>query len=317
MINPRWVSETRVGLGYHDFGVYPTDKFGPAIDIGAISFGRDFILPVRVVERVFQIRQNFMRVSGRQTLKFGADINPLRDSAQAETFFSGRFVFGEAIPLSNVIDSVAGPWNVAGGQRPAGRCRRGAARGRCRRAHFGLAGVRPRLAHRLPAGLRQSELGGLGQPDELLRRELDPGSCRTLLLTLGLRYELELKTNFPRDYNNFAPRAGFAWSPDPKTVARGGFGIYYSRIDGHIGYINDLLGETQQINQVFIPLTGIGGLQSPLTGQPLTSAEIYQTLQARGVLGQRAILRKTWRLTASCQARDTRYASVSGSWMTS
>ena len=73
-------------------------------------------------------------------------------------------------------------------------------------------------------------------------------------------------------------------------MARGGFGIYYSRIDGHIGYINDLLGETQQINQVFIPLTGIGGLQSPLTGQPLTSAEIYRTLQARGVLGQRAIL---------------------------
>ena len=70
VINPRWVSETRVGLGYHDFGVYPTDTFGPAIDIGAISFGRDFILPVRNLpvrnlERSFQVRQNFMRVSGR------------------------------------------------------------------------------------------------------------------------------------------------------------------------------------------------------------------------------------------------------------
>ena len=59
VINPRWVSETRVGLGYHDFGVYPTDTFGPAIDIGAISFGRDFILPVRNLERSFQVRQNF------------------------------------------------------------------------------------------------------------------------------------------------------------------------------------------------------------------------------------------------------------------
>ena len=108
VISPRWVSETRVGLGYHDFGVYPTDMSGPAIDIGAISFGRVFILPVRNLERFFQVRQNFMRMSGRQTLRFGADINPIRDSAHAETFFSGRFVFGEAVPLSNIIDNVAG-----------------------------------------------------------------------------------------------------------------------------------------------------------------------------------------------------------------
>ncbi len=57
-------------------------------------------------------------------------------------------------------------------------------------------------------------------------------------------------------------------------------------------YINDLLGDRQQIYQVFIPLTGVPGIQSTLTGQPLTSAEIYQTLQARGVLGQRAIQRE-------------------------
>ena len=61
-------------------------------------------------------------------------------------------------------------------------------------------------------------------------------------------------------------------------------------------YINDLLGDRQQIYQVFIPLTGVPGIQSTLTGQPLTSAEIYQTSprsqQARGVLGQRAIQRE-------------------------
>ena len=73
-------------------------------------------------------------------------------------------------------------------------------------------------------------------------------------------------------------------------MVRGGFGIYYSRIEGHIGFVNDLLGKTQQINQVFIPLTGLAGINSPLTGGRLTSAEIYQTLLARGVLGQRGIL---------------------------
>ncbi len=113
-----------------------------------------------------------------------------------------------------------------------------------------------------------------------------------LKLTLGLRHEFEIKTRFPRDYNNIAPRAGFAWSPDPKTVIRGGYGIYYARIDGQVAYINDLLGDAQQIYQVFIPLTGVGGIQSTLTGEPLTSAEIWQTQKARGVIGTRGITRE-------------------------
>ena len=83
VIGPRWVSETRLGLAYHDAGSYPTDPYGPSIDINGFGFfGRDFILPGRVVERAWQLRQNFTRVSGRHTFKFGADINPLRDSAR-------------------------------------------------------------------------------------------------------------------------------------------------------------------------------------------------------------------------------------------
>ena len=110
MISPQWVSETRFGFGYHDEGSYPVDPHGPGIDINGFgNFGRDFILPARVVERVYQVRQNFMRISGRQTLKFGADVNPLRDWVRSETFMGGRFVFGEAVPLGSIIDNAAGP----------------------------------------------------------------------------------------------------------------------------------------------------------------------------------------------------------------
>ena len=79
--------------------------------------------------------------------------------------------------------------------------------------------------------------------------------------------------------------------PSFENCRRVGFGFFYARIDGQTVYVNDLLGDKQQIYQVFIPLTGLPGIQSTLSGQPLTSAEIFQTAQARGILGQRAIQR--------------------------
>ena len=289
VINPQWVSETRVGAGYHDFGTYPTDTDGPGIDISGFGlFGRDFILPTRVTERVFQVRQNFMRLSGRQTIKFGVDYNPVRDTVRSETFFSGRFIFGEAIPLANVIDL-----GVAPGTSNAVKGLLAAA---------GQSALIPVV----DAPISAIQAFGLGLPIVYQQGFGDPiwigwsnrmnffaeDSIRvtsSLRLTLGLRYELEPKTHFPRDNNNFAPRAGFAWSPDPKTVVRGGFGIYFARIDGQIAFVNDLLGDQAQINQVFVPLTGAPGLNSALTGQPVTSAEIYGSLKQRGILGQRSI----------------------------
>ncbi len=289
VISPQWVSETRLGMGYYDFGVYPTEPLGPAIEINGFGiFGRDFILPTRVVERTWQVRQNFIRISGRHTFKFGADINPLRDAARAETFFGGRFIFGEAVPLSSVIDSAAGS-------------------SLSQLIKLSLQGAgRPELAASVDHPISSLQAYALGLPIIYQQGFGDPiwigwanrynffaedswRLSRNFLLTLAVRHEFENKTGLPRDNNNIGPRAGFAWSPNGKTVIRGGYGIFYARIDGQVTYIDDLLGEKQQIQQAFIPLTGLPGTVSPVTGQPVTSAEIYQSVLSRGILGSRSV----------------------------
>ena len=54
---------------------------------------------------------------------------------------------------------------------------------------------------------------------------------RRLTFNSGLRYDLQfLPDPIATDKNNVAPRFGFAYSPDEKTVLRGSYGLFYDRI---------------------------------------------------------------------------------------
>ncbi len=281
LLGQSWVSETRAAFGYNRFGVFPIDSFGPAIEItGFGSFGRDLLLPSEVIERQWQLQQNFTHFSGKHVVKFGADLNPVRDTARNEVFFGGRFSFGEAVPLAAILNSAAGDPDFASGLMST------------------LSNIgQPRLAMNVLQPISALQAFNLGLPTFYQQGFGDPNwrgkfhrysffvqeSFRAhprLTLNLGARYELELKNKgFPLDRNNLGPRFGFSWAAtdDRKTVVRGGYGLFYSQINGQIVSVSDVLG-SNQIQQVFVPLSGLPGFANPLTGRPLSSADILPDL---------------------------------------
>src|SRR3954454_1279341 len=103
----------------------------------------------------------------------------------------------------------------------------------------------------------------------------------SLTLSAGLRYEVDKRrAPLPTDHNKLAPRFGFAWSPDSKTVLRGGYGIYYATIDFQIDYSVYALGVTPN---GFRPIAQV--LTTIQTPGAQSAANIFSTLRAQGVIG--------------------------------
>ncbi len=289
VFNPHWIMESRAMFNYNRLDVTPVDAYGPELNINGYGFfGRQIFLPYHGIERHYQILQNYSFITSRHNLKFGWDFNPVRTSQVSETFFSGRFTFGARIPLALVLQSASGdpnlPATLIGLLQSAGQ-----------------TALIPQVTAPLTA-LQSFSLGvpelyqqGFGDPNYLVRifrnnfyvQDTWKASPR-LTLNLGVRYELERHNAVvPQDNNNIGPRFGFAWTPARTTVVRGGYGLYYSMVNAQVPGVADPLSG-KYINQIL--LTASSALfRDPRTNQFVTSATVYQTLLAQGVIGSRTI----------------------------
>jgi hypothetical protein len=286
---PTAFNELKLQYSYTRLGFFPNDPFGPEINIqGFGNFGRDIFLPSETIERHYDIYDNVSKNFGAHTLKFGGSIFFDRVTSISETFFGGRFNFGAAIPLGNIIalNPTLGPAVLT------------------QLSDF-LSANQPNLLPALAAPINSLQSFNLNLPIVYQQGFGDAAANSwtnrygiyvqdawklrpNFTLNYGLRYSVHDEPFFVPTYKrDFQPRAGFSWDPlgDGKTVIRGGAGVFTGFLNNAVANVTTELSGTGDPSNINIALTTAN---PNIVGLP-TSIAVYQTLLARGVLGQRAI----------------------------
>lgn len=185
---------------------------------GFLLIGRNNFSPRETTIKRWQLIDNISFVQGRHNFKAGIDVNNDNIFNFFPGFFQGQYTFS---PITGV-----------------------AANG-----YIGFQLNRPTAFSQNFAGTGTT--GATTHPnsrDFAVFVQDDVKVTPKLTLNLGLRYDKQIMarppvqntdaqllaagldtSRQPNDGNNFGPRAGFSYSPNEKTVIRGGYGIFYGR----------------------------------------------------------------------------------------
>jgi outer membrane receptor protein involved in Fe transport len=225
---------------------------------GFFQIGRNNFSPRETTIKRWQFIDNVSHTRGAHNLKFGADLNFDRIFNFFPGLFSGQYTFNSyALFASNTPASFT--QNFAGAGTTG-------------------AETHPDL----------NEYGFFAQDDWRVTPRLT--------LNLGLRYDIQdlapptvnnpsaalaaaglSTTTRVRDHNNFAPRFGFSYGIDDKTVIRGGYGIFYGRTTAI------MLGTSHSQNG--IQVSGVSLTCTTTPANPcLTYPAIFTTAPAAGTL---------------------------------
>jgi hypothetical protein len=261
------VNEARFNFGQRRATFRSENGDAVAVNIpGAAFFGRELFSPVLRTETRYEYTDNLNYVHGNHTFKFGGDFNFIHVGATFELNFAGLYNFGglsaTTLAAFPTVGSLAPPDftpvqqyglgfptnYIQGFGNPASSL------GNKPIAWFAQDSwkIRPNLTFNY--GVRYDI--ELTQTIAPVNSFVDPLSGITLSRSdlLAAQDAIGVQQGFPRDKNNFAPRAGFAWDVrgDGKTVLRASFGLFYDHPLLAIGFNSDIADAAQQQQDVLI-----------------------------------------------------------------
>ncbi len=264
VLSPTVINETRF-LFQHNRSESGGDISLPVVQVlGAFTGGGSSAGPARNTANRFELQNYTSFTRGTHALKAGVRIRGARITDSTQQNFNGTVLFSGNSTLSSLDQFRAFAQGTAG----------------VLPTQFNISGGNP------VASVSQTDLGLFLQDDWRARPNFT--------LSAGLRYENQTNIHSPI---NFAPRLSFAWSPgaagrQPKTVLRGGFGVFYDRAGENLTLqANRFNGTNQQqfvITERPLPfLCGAAGAPADgcATSEQVATVEAQNNI-ARGILSQ-------------------------------
>jgi hypothetical protein len=241
VLSPKAINETRFQW-FHQANDRTANDNTPTISVSSsFNGGGAQVGHSTDTQNHFEL-QNYTSIAhGAHSLKFGVRVRAVTDNNISPSNFGGAYTFaGGYAPILDSNNKPLSPGVVCDPKNPSAACLNITSIERYRRTllfqQMGLDAATVRL---LGGGASQFSING-GNPLANVS-QVDLGTFvgddwrvkPNLTVSMGLRWETQ--TNI-HDWRDWAPRVGFAWAPGqsknnprPKTVFRGGFGIFYDR----------------------------------------------------------------------------------------
>ena len=244
VLSPNVIDETHFQfLHQHNYvnTVDPNDDSATIVVSNAFAGGGPSNHAYQYIHHHYEV-QNYVSIAkGAHSWKAGVRLRAVAIKDTTLQNFDGTYTFGGAYaPILNSNFQPIAPGVSCNQQVANPACQTLSSIEQYQRTlilkKMGLSGAQIRM---LGGGATQFSLNygspvvNVGQVDAGLFAGDDWRLKPNLTLSLGLRYETQANIH---DHGDFAPRLGFAWAPGatsnssrPKTVVRGGFGVFYYR----------------------------------------------------------------------------------------
>ena len=228
ILSPKTVNETRFQFQRENNHQLPFSTATAVQVQGAFTGGGSSQGDARTTQNNYELQNYTSIVHGKHFIKLGGRFRVLNTSTSSNPNFNGTFVFSPVNSGSTTVDALS--------------VYQSAAQGNCSAQNYSATSCPAQFS--ITTGNPLVEVNwfdaGLYAEDEWRVRP-------NLSFTYGLRFESQ---NDIHDHADFAPRLGIAWGiggdgkSAPKTVLRGGFGIFYDRF----GY--NLVQQAERLNGV-------------------------------------------------------------------